>query len=124
MMQTYEIRRRFIGQVIEHLSWKDGFGNKHDKEIKMFHIEASDPKKAEEKSRKYGGNFVSCRKANRERIIGLENVEHIHIEPPPPEIYGKGNPYVTPMAMDSMIWNKRNKRRSNLYKDKEDSIDK
>jgi hypothetical protein len=104
MMNTYEIRRRIIGQIIEHLSWKDGFGEKHFKEMKMFHVEARTPDQAIKKSEKYGGELVSCRKADKEE---------------PPVMYLKGNPYKSAIAMESMIWQKRNVRRKKMDKDKE-----
>jgi hypothetical protein len=119
MMNTYEIRRRIIGQIIEHLSWKDGFGEKHFKEMKMFHVEARTPDQAIKKSEKYGGELVSCRKADKERITGLYTIERLHLNQEPPVMYLKGNPYKSAIAMESMIWQKRNVRRKKMDKDKE-----
>ena len=46
------------------------------------------------------------------------SIENLVLEQPP-TMYGKGNPYKSPVSMDSMIWQKRNVRRQNMKKDKE-----
>jgi hypothetical protein len=94
-----------------------GYSTKHDlpifKEIeKMFHKEARTGKQAMDKCRKYG-TPISVRKVDVEAMHG--DYEKLPIRN---DIYFEGNPKNNALAMDEMIFEKRNKRRDNLYKDK------
>jgi predicted HTH domain antitoxin len=84
--------------------------------VKMFHFERRTPEQAVEAGKRYG-EVLTCRKADREKILG--SVDGMSIDPIP-TIYDNGNPYKNAMAMDDMIWKKRNIRRANLDKDKKD----
>ncbi len=84
-----------------------------DKICKMFHIKARTQDKAEKIARKKYGEPISCRKVNVYDMLG--NPENIKLEQP--TVYGV-NPYKNAVAMDEMIWEKRNKRIKNAYKDK------
>lgn len=81
--------------------------------IKMYHYDRRTPKQAIQEAQKHG-TVLSCRKADIERIGG--NPENTKLEQSP--IYGSGSPYQDAISMDEMVWNKRNKRRKNLHKDK------
>ncbi len=89
-----------------------------DMRVRTFHIEARTPEQASDKAEKYG-RPISVRKIARSKIFG--NIEQLDLKPPP---YQEGNPYETAIAMDEMIWQKRNNRRKNMSKDKENPIDK
>ena len=84
--------------------------------VKLFHIPARTPQQACDKARKHG-RPLEAHKINREKIFG--NIEALKIsETQPKGVYAQGNPYNTAVAMDEMIWLKRNNRRKNMVKDK------
>jgi hypothetical protein len=125
MLETYEVKRRIefgADRYIYYPVYKGSAGVKgasvRDFVVKMFHIEAPNQEKAVEKSERYGGRFISCCKVNMDELVG-NSIENIPLNPPPDDMYGKGTPYKSPIAMDNMIWQKRNLRRNNLQKDKE-----
>lgn len=108
----YEVRVEVSGSDYEYYS---RFGKRICHSIvKMFHFEKNKPEQAIESGQKYG-RVISCRKANRDRILG--NAECTKLEPQP-NLYEMGNPYQTAIHMDDMIWKKRNLRRANLPLDK------
>lgn len=77
--------------------------------IRTVHIEAKDDDKARQRARKYGKPITAHK-------ISVDNssIEHIKLKQTPIE-------NVSPaIAMDEMIWQKRNKRRENIFKDKVD----
>lgn len=122
MIETYEIKRKIeFGDSYYGYQpiYKGSKGVKgvtiRNFIIKMFHIEAPTQKKAIHKSEKHGGVFVSCRKVKVEKIV--DNIENLELNPQP-SVYGMGNPYKSAVAMDGMIWQKRNLRRNNMQKDK------
>lgn len=79
--------------------------------IKMFHLEAKSTKQAMKKAEKYG-RPISARKTNMEKIQW--NIEHLKLDQP------LLNPYSNAIAMDEMIWKKKNNRIKNHTKDKRD----
>jgi len=79
-----------------------------DKIVKMFHIEARTSEQARRKAKKYG-RPISVRKADIASMVGCS--ENLSLELPP--IYDNA------VAMDEMIWLKRNNRIKNRTKDKE-----
>lgn len=66
------------------------------------------------------GRVLFCRKANRDKIIGIGEIEHMRLEPNKP-VMVKTSPYRSAIAMDELIGQKRNLRRDNLYRDKENT---
>jgi hypothetical protein len=80
-----------------------------DEMTRMFHKEARSGEQAMQKCEKYG-RPVSARKVDRENIQG--HIENLKLDQP------QENPYENAIAMDEMIWRKRNIRRDNLHKDK------
>ncbi len=81
----------------------------------MKHIEARDHRQAGVKGRKYG-HIVSVRHIDKTRIFG--DIEKLDLEQPPLVEFVQDSPYKTAIAMDEMIWQKRNKRIKNRQKDK------
>jgi hypothetical protein len=81
----------------------------------MFHIEARTRQQAIEKAKKHKGRILSCRKVDVSPA--LTSIEHIPLDNF--NIYDAVNPFKNAVAMDEMVWKKRNKRRANLQKDKE-----
>jgi predicted aconitase len=85
--------------------------------VRMYHIDARTNEQAREKAKKYG-EPIRVQKAKTEDMFG-----EFELLPLRNDVYQNGNPYDSAVALDEMIWLKRNKRRNNMYKDKE-SIDK
>ena len=84
--------------------------------VKMLHIEARTHKQAALRAKaKRLGRIVSCRQLDAHAMIG--NIENLKLDQVP--MVGADSPYSNAVAMDEMIWAKRNKRRKNLQKDKE-----
>ena len=81
--------------------------------VKCLHIEARQPHDAFERARKYG-RPLSVRKLDKEKLFG--NIEKLELRQPLP-IYAENTPYDNAVAMDEMIWRKRNERRKNHEKD-------
>lgn len=79
------------------------------------HTEASSPSQAKKKALKYG-QVVSVRKVDYTKIFG--DIEKLDLNQPPLIEYVENSPYTTAVAMDEMIWQKRNKRLKNKGKDK------
>lgn len=80
-----------------------------DKTVKMFHKDARTREQAIQKCEKYG-RPLSARKLDVEKIDGSMvnlNLEEIMI-----------NPWENALAMDEMIWRKRNVRIQSRQKDK------
>ena len=110
---TYEVRVKVRGAPIEYYA---RYGRVIYKDIiKMLHFNVRTPKQATDRACKYG-EVLSCRKVDKDSMIG--NIEKIQLEPQ--DVYAMGNPYNNALAMDEMIWNKRNNRRNNLHKDKKE----
>jgi ribosomal protein S16 len=83
---------------------------------KMKHIEARTPNQAKEKAKKYG-RPLSIRL--HQTVRRFENIENLKLNQQPiDDIYQHGNPYSDAIAMDEMIWKKRNDRRKNMKRDK------
>lgn len=101
-MQFYEVRIRNNGK------------------LQTKHHEASKPGQAERKGRKHG-QVVSVRKVDFTKIFG--NIENLDLKQPPLIEYVENSPYTTAIAMDEMVWQKRNKRIRNRGKD-ENRLDK
>lgn len=78
-----------------------------------YHIPARTHDQALEKAKKYG-RPVSVRKLEQDRIF--TDIEKLFSK----ESYAADNPYLNPIAMDEMIWNKRNSRRLNSVRDRPD----
>jgi hypothetical protein len=95
---TYEVRLRNSGSII------------------MLHFLASGHHQAIVKA-KGRGQIISVRKVDYTQIFG--DIERLDLQQ---KEYVENSPYETAIAMDEMIWLKRNKRRNNQFKDKK-SID-
>jgi len=108
---TFEVRIRIKGAPIEYYDYYGEY--LYNKAIKMLHIDARTPEQAREKAKKHG-DVVSCRKADVSKMLG--DIEHLKLDQT--TAYNLGNPYKDAVAMDEMIWQKRNNRRNNLHKDK------
>jgi len=93
---------------------------KNEKRLKTVHVEASRKKQAEVKGRKHG-RVISVRKVDFTKIFG--NIENLDLKQPPLIEYVENSPYTTAIAMDEMVWQKRNKRIRNRGKD-ENRLDK
>ena len=87
---------------------------------KTMHKEASSHHQAFVKAKKYG-QVLSIRKVDFTQIFG--NIENLDLHQPPLIEQVEGSPYSTAVAMDEMIWQKRNKRIKNRDKD-ENRLDK
>jgi hypothetical protein len=109
-MATYEIRVRVKGETPKYEYKRGCFSYKEI--VKMFHKEAHSPHQAMERCRKYG-TPISARKVDTSAMFG--NFEQLPINN---NVYVEGNPYGNAVSMDEMIWQKRNKRRDNMFKDK------
>lgn len=83
----------------------------HHPLTKMYHVDATSPEKAARKVEKHG-KPVRVRKADVTMMYG--NFENILDD----NVYQNGNPYNSALAMDEMIWQKRNNRRNNMHRDK------
>lgn len=113
MMNTYEVR------VLVKSDNPIGYDDSHSRFvyreiIKMFHKLARTPEQAVKKCRKYG-RPLSARKVKTE--VMHKNFEEL---PLLNSVYGVNSPFDNAIAMDEMLWNKRNKRRNNMHKDKTD----
>ena len=84
-----------------------------DKIFKMFHVEANSPRQAKLKAEKHG-HPVSCRKLDAHGLAG--NIEALPLDNAK---YVNFNPYSSAIAMDELIFDKVNKRRKNLNKDRQ-----
>ena len=82
----------------------------------MLNYNRHTPKQAMREGGKHG-RVLFCRKANRDKIIGIGEIEHMRLEPNKP-VMVKMSPYRSAIAMDELIGQKRIMRRDNLYKDK------
>ncbi len=113
-VSTFEVRVRQKGVVpIKILNWDEG--RKFKKVLKMFHIERRTRRQAIEEAERYG-DVVSCRKVDASRDIGsIENLTIDNEKYIPVNV----NLYTSAIAMDEMVWKKRNKRIHNRHKDKE-----
>lgn len=78
----------------------------------VVHIERRTHKQAIKAAKKYG-KPISATKMDISDVTG--HIETLDIQN---EVYYKPNPYPSAIAMDEMIFNKRNKRRANMHKDK------
>lgn len=82
--------------------------------VKMFHIDARTHEQAKDIARKCYGKPLSCRKMDAASM--LADIENIKLDQA--DAFGANNPYSSAVAMDEMVWLKRNKRRANMQKDK------
>jgi hypothetical protein len=110
---TFEIRIRKHGGIIRHTNWDSGA--QYLKEYKMYQIDARTREQAIKKARKHKGEILSCRKVDA--TPGLKSIEKLPLDNF--TIFDAQNPYPNAVAMDEMIWKKRNKRRDNMQRDKE-----
>lgn len=110
---AYEVRVKVRGKKPREYNSRHGCFI-YDEVIKMFHKFARTPQQAMNKCRKYG-TPVSAHKVNVQ-------VMHKDFEQLPilNSVYVDGNPYNSALAMDELIWQKRNKRRENMHRDKEE----
>ncbi|KKM13597.1 hypothetical protein LCGC14_1714600 [marine sediment metagenome] len=84
---------------------------------KTMHKEARNHHQAFVKAKKYG-QVLSVRKVDFTQIFG--NIEKLDLKQAPLIEQVEGSPYNSAIAMDEMIWNKRNKRIGNRDRDKID----
>jgi len=82
----------------------------------MLNYDRNSWKQAKREGQKHG-RVLFCRKTNKDKIIGIGEIEHMRLEPNKP-IRVKSSPYRSAVAMDEMIGQKRRLRRDNLQKDK------
>lgn len=94
----------------EYIS-KDGYYSDEDGAL-VVHIERRTHKQARKAAKKYG-RPISVQKMDVVDVIG--HIENLNIQN---EVYCDPNPYPSAIAMDEMIFNKRNKRRANMHRDK------
>jgi len=95
---------------------------RHWEKVKMFHIDARTPEQAGEKAKRYG-RPLTIRKADITKMYG--DITRLKLDQKPlVDMYQQGSPYSSAIAMDEMIWQKKNrkKRVKNREKDKK-SID-
>ena len=85
----------------------------------VLHYNRNSPDQARDEGSKHG-RVLSCGKVNRDKVIGIGEIEHMRLEPNKP-IKVQTSPYRSAVAMDELIGQKRNLRRNNLYKDKENT---
>ena len=116
---TYEISVRIKGnKPIERLNWDSG--EKFDKSVKMLHREARTAEQACDWVLNWASRLhihlkiLSCRKVDA--FGDLERRTAIQTDMP--EV---PNPYKSALAMDEMVWKRRNLRRRSMIKDKRDS---
>ncbi len=84
------------------------------RKVRMYHIDARTHKQALSKAKKYG-RPKSANKVDATRFLSsIEtlDLESVTVEPV------LGNPYENALAMDEFIWQKRNVRINNQYRDK------
>jgi hypothetical protein len=84
----------------------------------MLHYNRNNRDSARMEAAKHG-RVLFCRKANRDLVIGIGNIEYMRLDDRPVQV--KTSPYRSAIAMDELIGQKRNVRRNNQYKDKIDS---
>lgn len=80
--------------------------------VRMFHIEARTGRLACDKAEKYG-HPLGARKVNVDKIRG--NPENLKLDIVPDVLQVGDNRAI---AMDEMVWLKRNNRRNNMGKDR------
>jgi hypothetical protein len=85
--------------------------------VVLFHVCARTAEQACDKAERYG-RPVGARKIERDKIFG--DIETLELKQTPlVDVYAEGNPYNSALAMDEMIWQKRNERRKNQEKDRQ-----
>jgi hypothetical protein len=108
---TYEVRVKVrSNKPVGYLNIRGCYH--YDEVIKMFHKIARTPHQALNKCKKYGIP-ISVKKVDVQ--IMHKNFEEL---PLLNKVYMEDTQYKNAMAMDEMIWEKRNKRIDNKYKDK------
>lgn len=98
--QTYEVKVEVKRQGSEHFSSHVGMYIE-DKTTKMFHFDTRTSEQATRKGEKHG-RVISVRKANVERLRGDAGSIMAKLQ--------LANPYPDAIAMDEMIWCRKNKR--------------
>jgi len=96
--------------------------------IALFHVSARTAEQACNKAEKYG-RPIGARKIERDKIFG--NIEALELNQAPlvdvyaknipyksADVYTEGNPYESALAMNELIWQKRNRRIKNQEKEK------
>ena len=86
-----------------------------NRQLKMFHFLDVSRKRAKAMASKKG-HVVSVRKVDYTNVFG--NIENLNLDLPPLVEYVTDSPYESAIAMDEMIFNKRNNRLKNKGKDK------
>ncbi len=115
-VSVFELRIETRGdKVIRWHPWKDG--EEYDKKRIMLHYERRTAQQAMRVASKKG-KVLSCRELSRAEVIERE-ADRIDSLPLDNALYMNVNPYSNAVAMDEMIWKKRNNRRDNIQKDKE-----
>ncbi len=119
-MSEYEVRVAVETKELPHYS-THASGVVRSTLTKMFHFSAKTPQQACDKAWKYG-RPLGVRKIDRDKIFG--DIEKLKLAPQTLDVYKDGNPYNSALAMDEMIWQKRNSRRKNMQQKDKISIDK
>lgn len=103
-IQTFEVQVRVKRKGSRRFSPRMGM-YVDDSDIRMFHIEAGKPKQAKRKAEKHG-RVLSCRKVSAsqviERMAVITEAQLVGIQ--------MTNPYLDAVAMDELIWKRKNKR--------------
>lgn len=89
--------------------------------IVMWHYDRRYAWQAIQEAKKHGVRVEFCRKVNIDKNLG--NIEKLNRKPNFQQeiVRVKASPYKNAIAMDEFIGQKRNKRRANLYKEKEEN---
>ncbi len=107
--QTFEVRVVVRKKGSMHFSSHVGMYIEENM-TKMYHIDARTHEQAIRKAEKYG-RPLGCRKVNTEKIMG----DGLRLE-----AYGVNNPYPNAVAMDEMIWKRKNKRAERIESQEKD----
>jgi len=112
LLTTYEVKVKVKTGLKRYQSFLGMFVQ--DEIVKMFHQDAKSPRQAMQKCEKYGVP-ISVHKADITAMFG--NPEKLSLLEEP---YSSGNPYETAIAMDEMIWQKKENRANRLQNRKKD----
>jgi|WetSurMetagenome_2_1015567.scaffolds.fasta_scaffold115224_3 hypothetical protein len=111
IVQIFNVRVRAKSFApVENIPWDSG--EKYAKSKKIYGIACRTMEQACAIASRYG-TPIRCEKSDLEAEIGRKMTV-----PPAQIIYANPNPYNNAIAMDEMIWNRRNKRIENREKDK------
>lgn len=106
----------FEALVKSNRIWVETRKGKHPL-VKMYHIEARTHQQAREKAKKYG-EPIRVQKADP--LVMFGDIEHLPLQN---DIYIPGGQYsemtYSPLNYSNKVYEKRNKRRNNMHRDKE-----